>query len=205
MQHRARGQELVDHRRVLGGPVVLHEHRAGGDRPSGHGVLVLHRGRNAFERVGFAAHPAHLRCARRGERLVEIGVGEAVDARIDPLGPRDLRLEHLDRRDLAGGVERKQFGRRKVAQVVACLGERAPDGTRSGERGGTQALEERAPPKPTLRETVRHASAPMLQRGTDPDGRWRVVDPSGVPMQPVSPCLADELGRSTQTSCHRPA
>src|SRR6185312_7189577 len=63
--------------------------------------------------------PAFLRRARRGQRAGLVDEAEGVEARIMLLDPRQRRLGHLDRRELAGAIEVDEFDGGQQSGILA--------------------------------------------------------------------------------------
>ena len=97
----------LDHRVGMVVHMVLEDQRCLRGALALDALHILHRQRNALQRPCLPAHIAVLGRLRRRQRLVEIGVAEGVDLRLDGLGPRDNGLYEFNRRKLPRPEELK--------------------------------------------------------------------------------------------------
>jgi hypothetical protein len=112
-------QQPVDEDFALLGNIVLEDQRARGHALALEARLVLDHQRQALERArpGAALHVLGLGLAGLAQGLLVVGVGEGVNLGLDRLRARDLRLQQLDRRQLAAPEQLQGLGRREITEL----------------------------------------------------------------------------------------
>ncbi|MNZ74988.1 hypothetical protein D3C78_934560 [compost metagenome] len=116
--HRAGLAQTGDHGGVLRRNEITVNRHAGSGRYAGGPQQVLVGDGDAVQRAAaFAAHQLAFGLARLFQGQFRGDAGVAVQVAVEPVNARQLRLGDLDRRQLAGADQQRQFVHLQIVQI----------------------------------------------------------------------------------------